>query len=722
MKYIFVTGGVVSSLGKGLTAASLGTLLENRGLKVCLQKFDPYLNVDPGTMSPFQHGEVYVLDDGAETDLDLGHYERFTNTKLSRMNNLTSGQVYARVLEKERHGDYLGKTVQVIPHVTDEIKGRIENLACESKADVLITEIGGTTGDIEGLPFLEAIREFALEVGYTNAIFIHVTFVPFIKAAGELKTKPTQQSVAKLREIGITPHILVCRCERPLDKELRQKISLFCNVPYEAVIEEKDVDHSIYEVPLMLQRERMDDLVCQLLRLDVPPANMAHWQDILRKLIAPQRRVRIGVVGKYIGLQDAYKSVYEAIIHGGVGNDCGVEIERIEAEELDKPGGEKLLQGLGGILVPGGFGGRGITGKIRADERAPGGFEMDLENLEVVQRVPESDPYPITPKEHGTDFLMDHRHLWLRSQRQHAIIRVRHEVIKAVRDYFDSHGFTLVDTPIFTPAACEGTTTLFQVDYFEDDKAFLTQSGQLYNEATAMAFGKVYCFGPTFRAEKSKTRRHLTEFWMVEPEMAYATLEDVKRVAEELIVFIVGRVLENRREELKRLERDVAKLEAIQAPFPRMSYDEAIRILQSKGSEIQWGGDFGGADETLLTEDRQRPIMVDRFPASFKAFYFQPDAERPDLVLGVDVLAPEGYGEIIGGGQRIHDPDLLLRRIQEHNLPREAFEWYIDLRKYGTVPHGGFGMGIERCVAWICGLEHIRETIAFPRMLYRLHP
>jgi asparaginyl-tRNA synthetase len=279
-----------------------------------------------------------------------------------------------------------------------------------------------------------------------------------------------------------------------------------------------------------------------------------------------------------------------------------------------------------------------------------------------------------------------------------------------------------VDTPIFTPAACEGTTTLFQVDYFEDDKAYLTQSGQLYNEATAMAFGKVYCFGPTFRAEKSKTRRHLTEFWMVEPEMAYATLEDVKRVAEELIVFIVGRVLENRREELKRLERDATKLEAIQAPFPRMSYDDAIKILQSKGSEIQWGGDFGGTDETLLTEDLQRPIMVDRFPASFKAFYFQPDAERPDLVLGVDVLAPEGYGEIIGGGQRIHDPELLLQRIQEHNLPREAFQWYIDLRKYGTVPHGGFGMGIERCVAWICGLEHIRETIAFPRMLYRLHP
>jgi asparaginyl-tRNA synthetase len=317
---------------------------------------------------------------------------------------------------------------------------------------------------------------------------------------------------------------------------------------------------------------------------------------------------------------------------------------------------------------------------------------------------------------------MDHRHLWLRSQRQHAVIRVRHEIIKAVRDYFDAHGFTLVDTPIFTPAACEGTTTLFEVDYFDDNKAYLTQSGQLYNEATAMAFGKVYCFGPTFRAEKSKTRRHLTEFWMVEPEMAYATLEDVKRVAEEMLVFIVGRVLENRREELKRLERDVTKLEAIQAPFPRMSYDDAVKILQSKGSEIQWGGDFGGTDETILTEGQQLPMMVDRFPASFKAFYFEPDPERSDLVLGVDVLAPEGYGEIIGGGQRIHDLELLLKRIEEHQLPREAFDWYIDLRKYGTVPHGGFGMGIERCVAWICGLEHIRETIAFPRMLYRLRP
>jgi len=363
-----------------------------------------------------------------------------------------------------------------------------------------------------------------------------------------------------------------------------------------------------------------------------------------------------------------------------------------------------------------------VTGKLRAEQRAAGGVEMDVESLEVLQRVPESDPYPITPKDHGVDFLMDHRHLWLRSQRQHAIIRVRHEVIKAVRDYFDSHGFTLVDTPIFTPAACEGTTTLFEVDYFDDNKAYLTQSGQLYNEATAMAFGKVYCFGPTFRAEKSKTRRHLTEFWMVEPEMAFAGLEDVKRVAEEMLVFIVGRVLENRREELKRLERDVTKLEAIQAPFGRMSYDEAVKVLQAKGSEIQWGGDFGGTDETLLTADQQRPLMVDRYPTAIKAFYFQPDTERPDVVLGVDVLAPEGYGEIIGGGQRIHDPELLLQRIEEHKLPKEAFDWYIDLRKYGTVPHGGFGMGIERCVAWICGLEHIRETIAFPRMLYRLHP
>src|SRR5438046_3715335 len=370
MKYIFVTGGVVSSLGKGLTAAALGTLLENRGLKVALQKFDPYLNVDPGTMSPYQHGEVYVLDDGAETDLDLGHYERFTNVKLTRFNNLTSGQVYQKVLNNEREGRYLGKTVQVIPHVTDEIQNRIHLLADQSKADVVITELGGTTGDIEGRPFLEAIREFALEAGHGNVVFMHVTFVPIIKAPGELKTKPTQQSVGKLREIGIAPHILICRCERPLDKELRQKISLFCNVPYEAVIEEKDVEHSIYEVPLMLQRERLDDLVCRMLHLTAPAADMSHWQDIIRKLIAPQHRVRIAVVGKYIELNDAYKSVYEAIIHGGIANDCGVEIEKIEAEEIEKLGPEKILKGLGGILVPGGFGERGVEGKIIAAQYA----------------------------------------------------------------------------------------------------------------------------------------------------------------------------------------------------------------------------------------------------------------------------------------------------------------------------------------------------------------
>jgi asparaginyl-tRNA synthetase len=363
-----------------------------------------------------------------------------------------------------------------------------------------------------------------------------------------------------------------------------------------------------------------------------------------------------------------------------------------------------------------------VTGTVRAERRAPGGYELDVKSAEIVQRVPESDPYPITPKEHGVDFLMDHRHLWLRSRRQHAIIRVRHEVVRASRDYLDSHGFTLVDTPIFTPSACEGTTTLFPVQYFEDETVYLTQSGQLYNEANAMAFGKVYCFGPTFRAEKSKTRRHLTEFWMVEPEMAYATLEDIKRVAEELIVFIVARVLENRRRELEELERDLSRLEAVQAPFHRMSYDDAVKKLQAKGSEIQWGGDFGGTDETLLTEDLDRPVIVDRFPTQVKAFYFEPDPDRPEVALGMDVLAPEGYGEIVGGGQRIHDYQLLLRRMEEHHLPKEAFDWYLDLRKFGSVPHSGFGMGIERFVAWVCGLEHIRETIAFPRMLYRTRP
>jgi asparaginyl-tRNA synthetase len=363
-----------------------------------------------------------------------------------------------------------------------------------------------------------------------------------------------------------------------------------------------------------------------------------------------------------------------------------------------------------------------ISGKLRAEQRAQGGFELDVEAVQILDRVPESHPYPITPKDHGIEFLMDHRHLWLRSRRQHATIRVRHEIIKAIRDFFDSNGFTLVDTPIFTPAACEGTTTLFEVNYFDEEKVYLTQSGQLYNEATAMAFGKSYCFGPTFRAEKSKTRRHLTEFWMVEPEMAYATLEDVKNLAEQLVVFVVQRVLENRRPELQVLERDISKLEAVKAPFPRMTYDDAVKVLEKKGSEIKWGGDFGGTDETLLGEDFDRPLMVDRYPSGIKAFYFEPDPDRPEVALGVDVLAPEGYGEIIGGGQRIHNLELLEKRLAEHDLPKEAFDWYLDLRRFGSVPHGGFGMGVERCVSWICGLDHVRETIAFPRMLYRTKP
>ena len=364
MKYIFVTGGVVSSLGKGLTAASLGTLLENRGLKVTLQKFDPYLNVDPGTMSPYQHGEVYVLDDGAETDLDLGHYERFTNVKLTRMNNLTSGQVYQTVLNNEREGKYLGKTVQVIPHVTNEIKKRI--YAGGKGVDVLITEIGGTTGDIEGLPFLEAMRQFALEVGPHEVVFIHVTLVPYLSAAGELKTKPTQQSVAKLREIGIQPHILVCRCDHPLMPELREKLSLFCNVPVKAVIEERNVEASIYELPLMLQKEGLDSLVVGMLHLKAPPNPKNIWAGILRRIKAPRHEVTIGVVGKYIELQDAYKSVYESITHAGIANNCKVNIVRIDAEALEARGGTAILRKLDGILVPGGFGERGIEGKIAA--------------------------------------------------------------------------------------------------------------------------------------------------------------------------------------------------------------------------------------------------------------------------------------------------------------------------------------------------------------------
>ncbi len=369
MKYIFITGGVVSSLGKGLTSGALGALLETRDLKVRIQKFDPYLNVDPGTMSPFQHGEVYVLDDGAETDLDLGHYERFTHGKLSRFNNLTSGQIYEHVLQKERRGDYLGKTVQVIPHVTNEIKDRM--YAASKDVDVLITEIGGTVGDIEGLPFLEALRQFSLEVGKENVLFVHVTLLPYLKAAGELKTKPSQQSVAKLREIGIQPDILVCRTEEPMTDDMRQKLSMFCNVEQRAVIEERDVEHSIYELPLMLAKEGMDSLIVQKLGIQAKESDMSEWETIARRLVSPTSGTcKIAVVGKYIDLQDAYKSIYESLAHAGVGNDCAVKIIRLDSEELEKQGAEKFLKDVDGVLIPGGFGDRGIEGKILAAKYA----------------------------------------------------------------------------------------------------------------------------------------------------------------------------------------------------------------------------------------------------------------------------------------------------------------------------------------------------------------
>ncbi|TAJ22788.1 MAG: asparagine--tRNA ligase [Nitrospirae bacterium] len=359
-----------------------------------------------------------------------------------------------------------------------------------------------------------------------------------------------------------------------------------------------------------------------------------------------------------------------------------------------------------------------LTGTLRQDARAQGGYELDVTHIRPLQIA---EPFPIQPKEHGVGFLMEHRHLWLRSSRQHAVLRIRHEIIRACRNFFDERGFILVDAPIFTPNACEGTTTLFQTDYF-DEKAYLTQSGQLYSEATAAAFGKVYCFGPTFRAEKSKTRRHLTEFWMVEPEVAFAELADMMELAEAFLSHIVEQVLATRRAELAVLERDVSKLERIKPPFPRMTYEEAVARLQQKGNPIQSGDDFGGDEETLLSNEFDRPAIVYRYPAAIKAFYMQNDPLRPDLALCMDVLAPEGYGEIIGGGQRIHEHDKLVARIREHKLPEEAFRWYLDLRRYGSVPHAGFGMGIERAVAWICGLEHVRETIPFPRMLYKLYP
>jgi asparaginyl-tRNA synthetase len=359
-----------------------------------------------------------------------------------------------------------------------------------------------------------------------------------------------------------------------------------------------------------------------------------------------------------------------------------------------------------------------VRGRVREDKRAPGGYEISVADIEIVQVAVD---FPITPKEHSTPFLMEHRHLWLRSRKQHAVLQIRAEVVRAIRNFFDDRGFRLMDTPILTPSACEGTTTLFETKYF-DQAAYLSQSGQLYNEATAAAFGKVYCFGPAFRAEKSKTRRHLIEFWMVEPEVAFATLEDTIELGQDLVLFILDRVLEKRRADLAELERDTAKLESVSKPFPRLTYDEAVPRLQEKGSAIQYGDDFGAPEETIISDLYPSPVCITHFPAKIKAFYMQPDANRPDLALGVDVLASEGYGEIIGGGQRIHDPALLERRLKEHNLPPEPYQWYIDLRKYGSVPHSGFGLGVERVVAWICGIKHIRETIPFPRLLYRIYP
>ena len=359
-----------------------------------------------------------------------------------------------------------------------------------------------------------------------------------------------------------------------------------------------------------------------------------------------------------------------------------------------------------------------VTGEVREDARAPGGFELDVTHLRIVHRA---EPYPITPKQHGTSFLTDHRHLWIRSTRQHAVLRIRSEIIRAARDYLDNNGFTLVDTPILTPAACEGTTTLFELDYF-GQLAYLSQSGQLYNEATCASLGKTYCFGPTFRAEKSKTRRHLMEFWMVEPEVAFADLDDLMELTEEYVSYIVQQVLQKRSQELATLERDTVVLSKVLPPFPRISYGEAFDILEQEGTETPRGSDFGGGDETVISERFEKPVIVHRYPAAVKAFYMQPDREDPSLALCMDMLAPEGYGEIAGGSQRVHDLELLEKRIKEHQLPEDAFRWYLDLRRYGSVPHSGFGMGIERVVAWICGLKHIRETIPFPRMLYRIYP
>lgn len=359
-----------------------------------------------------------------------------------------------------------------------------------------------------------------------------------------------------------------------------------------------------------------------------------------------------------------------------------------------------------------------VTGKVSEDKRAPSGFELQMKDIQIMHLAEE---YPISPKEHGSTFLMDHRHLWLRSSKQNAILKIRHEVVRACREFFDSQGFVLIDAPIFTPNACEGTTTLFETDYF-GSKAYLTQSGQLYMEAGAMAFGKVYCFGPTFRAEKSKTRRHLTEFWMIEPEVAFLDLDGDMDLAEDFIIYIVQRVLQNRRAELELIERDIAPLQKVTKPFPRISYDEAVAILKKKNIEFEYGSDFGAPDETVISGEFDKPLLVHRYPARIKAFYMKSDPEQPDKALCVDMLAPEGYGEIIGGGQREDDLETLEKKIKEHDLPKKAFEWFLDLRRYGSVPHSGFGLGIERAVTWICGLNHLRETIPFPRLMNRLNP
>jgi asparaginyl-tRNA synthetase len=363
-----------------------------------------------------------------------------------------------------------------------------------------------------------------------------------------------------------------------------------------------------------------------------------------------------------------------------------------------------------------------VTGTIRAEARATGGFEMHISGVEVVHRVSDSEPYPIQPKEHGVDFLLDRRHLWIRTPRQAAILRIRAEVERAARNYMDSRDYTLTDAPVFTPAACEGTSTLFEVNYIDDQKAYLTQSGQLYVEATAAALGKVYTFGPTFRAEKSKTRRHLTEFWMLEPEASYAHLEDMMQLGEGLVSAVVQSVVKNRARELATIQRDVAKLEKIVPPFPRVTYDDAIKVLQKAGNPAKWGDDFGGDEETIISKEFDKPVIIHRYPSAMKAFYMATDAERPELSLSFDMIAPEGYGEIIGGGERLADYETLVKRLREHNLPEESFQWYLDLRRYGSVAHAGFGLGLERTVAWICGTEHIREVIPFPRMLYRVYP